>query len=55
LAYQYILSSSGQVIAPGALIAIVVLCVCRVGDALRARLAVHELTERAPETAGIIT
>jgi peptide/nickel transport system permease protein len=55
LAYQYILSSPGQVIAPGILIAVVVLCVYRVGDALRAGLAVHKVTERRPETAGIIT
>lgn len=55
LAYQYILSSPGQVIAPGVLIAVVVLCVYRVGDALRAKLAVHKVTERRPETAGIIT
>jgi peptide/nickel transport system permease protein len=55
LAYQYILSSPGQVIAPGALIAVVVLCVYRAGDALRARLAVQKLTDGTPETAGIIT
>ena len=55
LAYQYILSSPGQVVAPGVLIAVVVLCVYRIGDALRGRLAVHELTARAPETAGIIS
>lgn len=55
LAYQYILSSPGQVIAPGVLIAVVVLCVYRVGDALRARLAVPELTGHSPQTAGIIT
>ncbi len=55
LAYQYILSSPGQVIPPGALIAIVVLCVYRIGDALRARLVVDNSTEPAPETAGIIT
>jgi peptide/nickel transport system permease protein len=55
LAYQYILSSPGQVVAPGALIAIVVLCVYRVGDALRARLSVHQATERAPEAGGIIS
>jgi len=59
LAYQYILSSPGQVVAPGVLIAVVVLCVYRVGDALRGRLAVHELTEpraaeNRPETAGIL-
>lgn len=55
LAYQYILSSPGQVVPPGVLIAIVVLCVYRIGDALRSRLAVDYATERAPETAGIIT
>jgi peptide/nickel transport system permease protein len=55
LAYQYILSSPGQVIAPGALIAVVVLCVYRIGDALRARLSAHQPAERAPETAGIIS
>jgi peptide/nickel transport system permease protein len=55
LAYQYILSSPGQVIAPGALIAVVVLCVYRAGDALRARLAVQKLADGSPETAGIIT
>lgn len=55
LAYQYILSSPGQVIAPGALIAVVVLCVYRAGDELRSRLAVPKLTEQTPETAGIIT
>jgi peptide/nickel transport system permease protein len=55
LAYQYILSSPGQVIAPGALIAVVVLCVYRAGDALRARLAVQKLSDGTPETAGIIT
>jgi peptide/nickel transport system permease protein len=55
LAYQYILSSPGQVVAPGLLIAVVVLCVYRIGDALRSRLAVHELTARALETAGIIS
>jgi peptide/nickel transport system permease protein len=55
LAYQYILSSPGQVIAPGALIAVVVLCVYRAGDALRAGLAVQKLTDGSPETAGIIT
>jgi peptide/nickel transport system permease protein len=55
LAYQYILSSPGQVVAPGLLIAIVVLCVYRIGDALRARFDTHQLTDRAPETAGIIS
>jgi peptide/nickel transport system permease protein len=55
LAYQYILSSPGQVIAPGVLIAVVVLCVYRAGDALRARLAVQKLSDGTPETAGIIT
>jgi len=55
IAYQYILSSPGQVIAPGVLIAVVVLCVYRVGDALRARIAMPKLTEHRPETAGIMT
>ena len=55
LAYQYILSSPGQVVAPGALIAIVVLCTYRIGDALRASLSARPLAERAPETAGIIS
>ena len=55
LAYQYILSSPGQVVAPGALIAIVVLCTYRIGDALRASLSAQPLAERAPETAGIIS
>jgi len=55
LAYQYILSSPGQVVAPGLLIAIVVLCVYRIGDSLRARLDTQQLTDRAPETAGIIS
>jgi peptide/nickel transport system permease protein len=55
LAYQYILSSPGQVVAPGALIAIVVLCTYRIGDALRANLSAQHLAERAPETAGIIS
>jgi peptide/nickel transport system permease protein len=55
LAYQYILSSPGQVVAPGLLIAIVVLCVYRIGDWLRAQFDTQQLTDRAPETAGIIS
>jgi peptide/nickel transport system permease protein len=55
LAYQYILSSPGQVVPPGMLIAVVVLCVYRVGDALRGRLSVHQASEIAPEAAGIIS
>jgi peptide/nickel transport system permease protein len=55
LAYQYILSSPGQVVAPGLLIAIVVLCVYRIGDSLRARFDTQQLADRAPETAGIIS
>jgi peptide/nickel transport system permease protein len=55
LAYQYILSSPGQVVPPGVLIAVVVLCVYRVGDALRSRLSVRQVSERAPEAAGIIS
>jgi peptide/nickel transport system permease protein len=55
LAYQYILSSPGQVVAPGLLIAIVVLCVYRISDSLRARFDTQRLTDRAPKTAGIIS
>jgi peptide/nickel transport system permease protein len=55
LAYQYILSAPGQVVPPGVLIAVVVLCVYRIGDALRGRLSVHHVSERAPEAAGIIS
>jgi peptide/nickel transport system permease protein len=55
LAYQYILTSPGQVIAPGALIAIVVLCVYRIGDALRSQFAVEAVTERASEATGIMS
>jgi peptide/nickel transport system permease protein len=55
LAYQYILSSPGQVVPPGILIAVIVLCVYRIGDSLRARLDVRGQTDRVPEGAGIIT
>jgi len=54
-AYQYILSAPGQIIAPGALIAVVVLCVYRIGDSLRARFAVQAVTERATEATGIMS
>jgi peptide/nickel transport system permease protein len=55
LAYQYILSSPGQVVAPGVLIAIVVLCVYRIGDSLRARLDIRGHAESAAEATGILT
>ena len=55
LAYQYILASPGQVVAPGALIAIVVLCVYRIGDTLRSHFAVHALTEGAGEATGMMS
>lgn len=55
LAYQYILSAPGQVVAPGVLIAVVVLCVYRIGDSLRARLDIRGHAEGVPEAAGIIT
>lgn len=51
LAYQYILSSPGQVVAPGVLIAVVVLCVYRIGDWLRGRLD----GRGADAAAGILT
>lgn len=37
-AYQSILSNPGQIVAPGVLIAIVVLCVYRIGDEVRDRM-----------------
>lgn len=55
LAYQYILSSPGQVIAPGALIAVVVLCVYRIGDWLRGRLDIRGTAGPAADAAGILT
>jgi peptide/nickel transport system permease protein len=42
-AYQYILRAPRQVIAPGVLIAIVVLCVYRIGDAVRDRFSALEI------------
>lgn len=42
-AYQYILRAPRQVIAPGVLIAIVVLCVYRIGDAVRDRFSAIEI------------
>lgn len=41
-AYQSILNAPGQVVAPGVLIAIVVLCVYRVGDSVRDRVGATE-------------
>lgn len=55
LAYQYILSSPGQVVAPGVLIAVVVLCVYRIGDSLRAQLDVRGHGQPAAEPTGILT
>jgi peptide/nickel transport system permease protein len=54
-AYQYILTAPGQVVAPGLLIAIVVLCVYRIGDSLRARFAVQALTESGTGVTGIMS
>ncbi len=55
LAYQYILNSPGQVVAPGALIAVVVLCTYRIGDWLRSRLTLQIRPSRGAEAPEIIT
>lgn len=55
LAYQYILSSPGQVVAPGAVIAVVVLCTYRIGDWLRSRLTLQVQAERGVEATGIMS
>lgn len=44
-AYQVILGSPGQVVAPGLVIAVVVLCVYRVGDAVRDALVLTGRTD----------
>ncbi|PRZ44233.1 peptide/nickel transport system permease protein [Antricoccus suffuscus] len=45
--YAQILSSPGQIIAPGLLLGIVVMCVYRVGDALRDRMSAGALDDQA--------
>ena len=55
LAYQYILNSPGTVVAPGAVIAVVVLCTYRIGDWLRSRLTLQVRADQGTEVAGIIS
>lgn len=54
LAYQYILDSLTTVIAPGVLVAVVVLCVYRVGDAARARLSDTSRADQSATFTGMV-
>lgn len=55
IAYQNILASPGQIIAPGLMIAITVLCVYRIGDYVRDRLSLQPGSVVTDDTAAVAT